>query len=534
MHDFSRHAPPEAPVGDGMAERIRRHDWAATPLGRPGQWPAVYRTAVDFMLAADVPMAALLGPDLVQVYNDPYRDVMGGRHPDGLGRPVHACGPESTGRDRAAVARVLSGETVTVEDGPRAAGRDGARFRLFHHPLRDGGGAVVGVLIVASTSEGSTDAGLRVRGATAADPRALLDEVERLRGALAEQARVVHDQEEEIHHLHDEEARVRTLMDGIPQLVWRAVDHGRWTWAGQQWIDFTGQDQDDTHGLGWLEPVHPDDRAPTLRAWAGAEAAQKLDVEHRLRFAKDGAYRWHHTRAAPVRDAEGHIVEWLGTSTDIDELRRLKDGQSVLVAELQHRTRNLMGIVRFLADKTAKTSADLDDFSASFRDRLDALGRVQSLLSRLDDHDRVTFGELMQAEMKALSGIADRVTLDGPPDVRLRSSTVQTLALALHELATNAIKHGALGQQQGRLAITWRLEDAGAEHRPWLHIDWLESGIVMPEADGEALRGGGQGRELIERALPYQLGARTSYDVNPDGVHCAISLPVSATDPAPD
>jgi two-component sensor histidine kinase len=230
----------------------------------------------------------------------------------------------------------------------------------------------------------------------------------------------------------------------------------------------------------------------------------------------------------PVRDESGSVIEWLGTSTDIHDLRELQQRQQVLVAELQHRTRNLMGVVRSMSEKTARASVDLPDFRARFRDRLAALSRVQGLLSRLNDHDRVTFDELIDAELTALNGTAERVRLRGPAGVRLRSSTVQTLALALHELATNAAKYGALGQPEGLLEIAWSVEPNGAGNTPWLHIDWRESQVVMPAPRAKGT-GSGQGRELIERALPYQLSAKTSFELGPDGVHCTISLPVSAS-----
>jgi two-component sensor histidine kinase len=104
---------------------------------------------------------------------------------------------------------------------------------------------------------------------------------------------------------------------------------------------------------------------------------------------------------------------------------------------------------------------------------------------------------------------------------------VQTFALALHELATNAVKYGALSDRGGQLAVCWevRHDDArGAQ----LWVDWRESGVSdMPSPEAPA-RGNGYGRELIERALPYQLGARTSYAFETDGVHCTIEVPVPA------
>lgn len=180
-----------------------------------------------------------------------------------------------------------------------------------------------------------------------------------------------------------------------------------------------------------------------------------------------------------------------------------------------------------MVDSTARASADMDDFRASFRDRLDALARVQGLLSRLNEHGRVTFGELIRTELSALGGDPQRITLEGPNDVRLRSSTVQTLAMALHELATNALKYGALSQPDARLAVRWSLQrDEGGDGTPWLHMDWRESGVAIP-AVGDAPQRRGQGRELIERALPYQLGAKTRYAVEADGVHCTITTPIS-------
>ena len=329
--------------------------------------------------------------------------------------------------------------------------------------------------------------------------------------------------------LREIEQRLRALVEGMPQLVWRAVDGGEWTWASPQWTEFTGQSEPESEGWGWIEALHPDDRVLAREAWSHAVEHGRLEVEYRLRRQQDGLYRWFQTRAVPVRDKAGIIIEWLGTSTDVHDIRELRERQQVLVAELQHRTRNLLGLVHSMADKTARASVDLADFRGRFRDRLEALSRTQGLLSKLNDLDRVTFDDLIGTELAAMDGGADRVTLNGPRGVRLRSSTVQTLAMALHELATNAIKYGALGQASGRLAIAWAFEVSGAGNRPWLHIDWREIGVTMP-SPGSAPNGTGQGRELIEKALPYQLGAKTTYIFGLDGVHCTISIPVSRSD----
>lgn len=330
--------------------------------------------------------------------------------------------------------------------------------------------------------------------------------------------------------LRETELRLKTLVQGIPQLVWRATEPGEWTWASPQWESFTGQPQAESQGWGWLDALHPDDRGRAREAWMQALEKQGFEVDFRLCHAGQGEYRWFQTRATPVRSEAGTIIEWLGTSTDVDELRQLQERQQVLVGELQHRTRNLMSVVKATADRTGASSEDFAQFRHSFGDRLEALARVQALLSRLSDADRISFDELIRSELGALHGTDDRVTLSGPPGIRLRSSMVQTLAMALHELATNAVKYGALCQPGGHLSVTWGMAEPDRKGRPRLHIEWRESGVRMPPP-GSAPQGSGQGRELIEKALPYQLNAETRLQMTADGVLCTITVPVSERTP---
>ena len=325
--------------------------------------------------------------------------------------------------------------------------------------------------------------------------------------------------------LRESEGRLRTLMEGIPQLVWRALDGGRRTWSSPQWSAYTGLAEEDSRDLGWLEAVHPDDREAVMRAWEGADASGGLDVEHRLFNAGEKRHRWFHTRSSPVRDERGRIVEWLGTSTEVDDLRRLQEEQKVMVAELQHRTRNLLTVVRSLANETLRGSGTLDEFGSQFNDRLSALSRVQGLLSRSDETP-ITLGALVRMELDALGAGAkgSRVFLDGP-EVALRKSSVQTLALALHELATNARKYGALATEDGRLQVAWRVQDMDGQGRR-LALDWDEEGISRQKEESSPATSG-YGRKLIEQALPYTLDAETSYELDDTSLRCRISLPLA-------
>jgi two-component system CheB/CheR fusion protein len=195
----------------------------------------------------------------------------------------------------------------------------------------------------------------------------------------------------------------------------------------------------------------------------------------------------------------------------------------VMVGELQHRTRNLIGVVTALVDRTGTAGQTLEEFKASLRDRLVALARVQGLLSRAAPGKGVTFDSLLDSEISAHSEDGGTVTLDGPLGIVLNSVSVQALAMALHELTTNALKYGALGRKNAHLNISWRVQAENGS--AWIFIDWKESGVETAQPNGP--RGVGNGRRLIEDALPYQFGARTSFVIEPDGVHCTIALPLT-------
>jgi PAS domain S-box-containing protein len=317
--------------------------------------------------------------------------------------------------------------------------------------------------------------------------------------------------------LHENEERFRLLATHIPQLVFRSRPNGDRTWGSPQWIEFTGMGLDESLEHGWIDAVHPDDRDATLAGWEEAQRTGQYSVEHRIRRSRDGQYRWHQTRALPIGALD---AEWVGTSTDIHDLRGFQDRQQVLLAELQHRTRNLLAVVQSIAAQTLRKSESLQDFAAEFESRLRALGRVQSLLARAS-HQDISLSELIKAELTAHGDGAvtpDKVRIEGP-HVAMPATSAQALGLALHELATNAVKYGALAQPQGKLRIVSRVVPGDTS---LLVLDWTESGVSMP---AERKRRG-YGTELIERALPYQLGAKTKLDFGDDGVRCQIAVPL--------
>jgi PAS domain S-box-containing protein len=346
--------------------------------------------------------------------------------------------------------------------------------------------------------------------------------------------------------LRESEARFRQFGDASGDVLWiRDAETLEFEYISPAVEEVYGIRPEDllggNHMLRWLGLVIPEDRDLALdhtrRVRGGEHALNAFRILHR----GDGSVRWIRDHSFPLLDAEGRVQRIGGMGHDATEEVELHGRLHVLVAELQHRTRNLMSVVRSVTDKTLSNSTSLDDFQGRIRDRLDALARVNSLLSRLDGGSRITFDELIRTELIAhgVTGPEEpmsQVSLEGPEGVRLRSSSVQTLALGLHELATNALKYGALSRPEGHLSVRWELLDS-PEGEPRLRVDWRESGVPVLTLVPDSATGGeptaprrrGYGRELIEKALPYQLKAETSYELTPQGLRCRITLPVSST-----
>jgi len=272
----------------------------------------------------------------------------------------------------------------------------------------------------------------------------------------------------------------------------------------------------------FLRGIHPDDRdrvAAALGQSVDPAGDGTCDIEYRVVGVNGGSERWVLTRGKTVFDGD-RVVSFHGVVLDISRRKRAEQTNVMLIGELQHRTRNLLAVVDGLAEQTLAQCKTLDDFAVPFRQQLATLSRVQGLLSR-GDASPVMIRELVELELRALGANpdGDRVIVDGP-DVPLPSRSVQILALGLHELATNARKHGAFGAPNGRLTVTWNAMTLDGERR--LVLQWEESGIV-PREDADANHVG-LGRTLIEEGLPYQLDAETRLEIGRDSVRCSVSL----------
>jgi two-component sensor histidine kinase len=189
--------------------------------------------------------------------------------------------------------------------------------------------------------------------------------------------------------------------------------------------------------------------------------------------------------------------------------------QSVLGHELQHRINNMLATIRAVARRTRARSENLDAFAAAFDQRLAAIARTHSLLSRTGSAD-VELRELLMQEISAHGAVeGENLALAGP-EIRLAARQAKVLAMAFHELATNAIKHGALSALGGRIDVTWAITPNDEQVR----IQWRETGVAM----GRASERRGYGSEILENAIPHMLHGSFERRFDPDGLHCLISF----------
>ena len=446
--------------------------------------------------------------------------------------------------------------------------------------------------------------------------------------------------------LRASEAELRERLNAIPQMVWSTTADGTVDFYSHSWHHFTGAPLGTTEGEGWSDMLHPDDRDRVWAEWRRVLASgEPYEVEYRLRYRDEG-YRWVLGRALPIRDEQGAIRRWMGTSTDIDDLKRTseelgrtsallrligdsspdlifaKDRESrllyanpaaqrvigapisqvlgkaddewatdkaqaekvmatdqqvvstgetvdvdevitdaagqtlyfrsvkaplrtpageiiglvgitsditkrrateererLLAREIDHRSKNLLAVVQSVVQLTR--ADDADGLKNAVMGRIQSLARAHSLLAA-GRWEGVDLRQLVTEELAAYAGRElGRITIEGPT-LHLRPTAAQALGLVIHELATNAVKYGALSALAGRLAIDWSLSH-GPDEDQRLGLRWVERGadkVAPPTRKGF-------GTTVIRSSVERQLGGKILLDWLGDGLACEISIPAA-------
>lgn len=328
------------------------------------------------------------------------------------------------------------------------------------------------------------------------------------------------------HALVQSEAQFKIFAQAMPNQVWASDPSGLLDWFNDQVYAYSGLGYEDMKGHGWTRIVHPDDVAAAGAAWADALATgEPYQAQFRLKRVDD-AWRWHLARALPISDESGAITRWVGTNTDIDDqkateasLKRVQAQQRLLATELQHRMKNTMTMVGAIAHQTFRSASTKDQAKDALESRLSALSAAHDMLLETG-WEGASLPLVVERAVALHRPTQESIRISGP-DLELSSRQALSLALALHELATNAVKYGALSVPTGTISITWGFSDVEGEK--YLRFEWREQGgpLVNPPKKQ------GFGSRLIERTLASDFGNSVVMSFEPSGLICRFDARIS-------
>lgn len=307
----------------------------------------------------------------------------------------------------------------------------------------------------------------------------------------------------------------KALANNIPQIAWMADREGWVFWYNQRWYDYTGTTLDEVQGWGWRAVPHPDhvERvvAGVKRAW---DTGEPWEDTFPLR-GKDGQYRWFLTRMQPQRNEAGEVVLWCGTNTDITEEREANERIRLLMNEVNHRARNILATMQAIIHRTIGET-DKEATERLLR-RITALAANQDLLTG-ERWTGAAVDAIVKSQVLHVVDASDsRVEFDGPEGLVLIPAAAEALGLAIHELATNAVKYGALSNDAGKVSVRWGVVEMDGECR--LEIEWRESGgppVTPPSRVGF-------GTVIITRNPEMAMHGKVTLDYRPEGIVWRVS-----------
>jgi PAS domain S-box-containing protein len=314
--------------------------------------------------------------------------------------------------------------------------------------------------------------------------------------------------------LRRSEERLRLALDAA-QMGWWDYDYAgnRITWSpnlvrimGFEPSSFSSTPE------GLVAHVHPEDRDKFLALLDGrGPDAGSRSCE--LRFiCPDGSVRWSLTSGHMIRDAQGNPMQFAGVDLDITARKQTEERQTLLVRELDHRAKNLLAVVQSVLHLSQ--AATVEELVAAVDGRVRALSQAHSLLSEAR-WQGVDLARLVQQEIAPFSTRQAQQIVAAGPQILLEPATAQSMALALHELVTNAVKHGALSVPQGRVQLSWQLL------KDELRVQWKETGgppVTKPSRKGF-------GTKVIAASVERQLNGHYASEWLPEGLSCTLAIP---------
>ncbi|HJV41880.1 sensor histidine kinase, partial [Caulobacter sp.] len=314
------------------------------------------------------------------------------------------------------------------------------------------------------------------------------------------------------------EARYRAVFDQAAMGVARLTPTGEILEANDSFCALLRREREDLLGVALQSLAHPDFLDAMLASAATLLSGERETCAAERRFLVPGGDIWIHLTASMVR-IDGQPAYILAIISDISARKEAEDAQQhyqaqlrLLINELNHRVKNTLATVQSMAAQTLRNEPDPTVAFEKFEARLMGLSRVHDILTRESWHG-AELREVAERALQPFDEAGARVSIEGPP-VRLQPGGALTMALILHELATNALKYGALSNAQGRVRLAWTYDPATRA----LEVAWTESG--GPPVSPPMRKGFGS--RLIERSLRGEMQGETTVDYRPDGLRCVL------------
>lgn len=314
------------------------------------------------------------------------------------------------------------------------------------------------------------------------------------------------------------ETRYRKLVEVTSDIVWITDAHGHSHAANEAFTRITGMSWPDFGGHKWLRSIHEEDRATIVPDSARGEEFHQVEFRLWDDTAKD--WRWYRSRAVAIKTPQGEIIEWITAMRDVHQPRLARERTAIIVGESRHRLKNLVAIIESLAlgsqRKSDKANPETIAFLTRFVGRLRALGTAADL-ALAGQHHIMDLREVVHATLAPFMEDSGQIQISGPPLV-ISQETGGSVALAIHELATNAIKYGALSAANGLVALNWK--DVTLDDKQQVTLNWRERGgppVATPSKEG-------YGSRVIRAAASREIDGRVTIAYDPEGLSCELSF----------
>lgn len=322
--------------------------------------------------------------------------------------------------------------------------------------------------------------------------------------------------------LRESEARLAATYNHAMVGIGEVDREGRFLRTNEQFREITGFSAEELAGRTFFDLTHPEDVAEDRelfdKQWAGEIDSYTREKRY---ICKDGRTVWIELAASIVRGGNGASSYGVRIVRDVSERKQAEEYQRLLLNELNHRVKNTLAVVQGIAHQTFAGDSVPPEMLESFQGRLAALAAAHELLIRRK-WAPTPMRQLIEEALRPFGGPENRLTIGGE-EVLLPPQTSLTLVLAMHELATNAFKYGALSSREGRVAIEWSARNGR------LTLKWAESGgppVAPPQSRGFGTR-------LLQQALAREMSGAVDIQFHSGGVVCTIEAPLPDSDARP-